>query len=56
MIVLTFEDVLLEERLFELDDEALTMDSEEECLDEEFDVNDDMEKLPLDSVECFLLE
>ena len=56
MIVLTFEDEPLEEWFFELDDEALTIDNEEVCLDEELVLKDDMDKLLFESVVCFLLK
>ena len=51
---MTFEDEPLNERLFELEDEALTIDNEEECFDEELVVKDDMDKLLFDSVVDFL--
>ena len=56
LIVLTFEDEPLEEWFFELDDEALTIDNEEVCLDEELVLKDDMDKLLFESVVCFLLK
>ena len=51
---MTFEDEPLKERLFELEEEALTMDNEDECFDEELVVKDDMDKLLVDSVVVFL--